>query len=106
MQIIPFLSDRSILRRDRDPQIRAHRRPVERVRAQRSDGTQHELGEIEDARRQNLHLPASSADPVSIWTTCLKDWVSAWMKVVGYGLGLGFGFGFDLGVRGGRDADG
>lgn len=25
-------------------------------------------------------------DPVSIWTTCLKEVVSAWTKVVGYGL--------------------
>ncbi|ONK81723.1 uncharacterized protein A4U43_C01F32230 [Asparagus officinalis] len=55
-------------------------------------------------------LPFSSLldvkDPVSIWTTCLKDWVSAWMKVVGYRLGFGLGLGFDLGVRGGRDVDG
>ncbi|KAJ6824320.1 uncharacterized protein M6B38_382595 [Iris pallida] len=26
---------------------------------------------------------AVSAEPVSIWTTCLNDWVSAWTKVVG-----------------------
>ncbi|KAI3809924.1 hypothetical protein L1987_19527 [Smallanthus sonchifolius] len=26
-------------------------------------------------------------DPVSIWTTCLKEVVSAWTKVVGYGFG-------------------
>lgn len=26
-----------------------------------------------------------SEDPVSIWTTCLKEEVSAWTKVVGYG---------------------
>lgn len=36
-------------------------------------------------------------DPVSIWTTCLKEWVSAWTKVVGYGLLL---LGSDLGVMG------
>lgn len=29
---------------------------------------------------------AVSEDPVSIWTTCLKEEVSAWTKVVGYGL--------------------
>ena len=29
---------------------------------------------------------AVSEDPVSIWTTCLKEFVSAWTKVVGYGL--------------------
>lgn len=29
---------------------------------------------------------AVSVDPVSIWTTCLKEVVSAWTKVVGYGL--------------------
>lgn len=47
-----------------------------------------------------------SAEPVSIWTTCLNDWVSAWMKVVGYGFGVaGVGFRFDLGVRGGREED-
>lgn len=34
---------------------------------------------------------AVSEDPVSIWTTCLKEEVSAWTKVVGYGL-----FGSDL----------
>lgn len=28
---------------------------------------------------------AVSGDPVSIWTTCLKEDVSAWTKVVGYG---------------------
>lgn len=27
-----------------------------------------------------------SEDPVSIWTTCLKEDVSAWTKVVGYGV--------------------
>lgn len=26
-----------------------------------------------------------SEDPVSIWTTCLKELVSAWTNVVGYG---------------------
>lgn len=39
---------------------------------------------------------AVSEDPVSIWTTCLKEDVSAWTKVVGYGLAdsdlvMGFG---------------
>lgn len=39
---------------------------------------------------------AVSDDPVSIWTTCLKEEVSAWTKVVGYGLAdsdlvMGFG---------------
>lgn len=39
---------------------------------------------------------AVSEDPVSIWTTCLKEEVSAWTKVVGYGLAdsdlvMGFG---------------
>jgi hypothetical protein len=29
---------------------------------------------------------AVSEDPVSIWTTCLKEEVSAWTNVVGYGL--------------------
>lgn len=29
---------------------------------------------------------AGSEDPVSIWTTCLKEEASAWTKVVGYGL--------------------
>lgn len=29
---------------------------------------------------------AVSDEPVSIWTTCLKEFVSAWTKVVGYGL--------------------
>lgn len=29
---------------------------------------------------------AVSEDPVSIWTTCLNEEVSAWTKVVGYGL--------------------
>lgn len=28
---------------------------------------------------------AVSEDPVSIWTTCLNEEVSAWTKVVGYG---------------------
>ncbi|GER48185.1 tyrosine recombinase XerS [Striga asiatica] len=31
-------------------------------------------------------IRAVSVDPVSIWTTCLKEDVSAWTKVVGYGL--------------------
>ncbi|KAI3785723.1 hypothetical protein L1987_44848 [Smallanthus sonchifolius] len=30
-------------------------------------------------------------DPVSIWTTCLKEVVPAWTKVVGYGFGSGLG---------------
>lgn len=29
---------------------------------------------------------AGLGDPVNIWTTCLKEEVSAWTKVVGYGL--------------------
>ncbi|KAI3811721.1 hypothetical protein L1987_21450 [Smallanthus sonchifolius] len=29
--------------------------------------------------------------PVSIWTACLKEVVSAWTKVVGYGFGSGLG---------------
>jgi len=39
---------------------------------------------------------AVSEDPVSIWTTCLNDDVSAWTNVVGYGLpgsDLATGFG-------------
>lgn len=39
-----------------------------------------------------------SEDPVSIWTTFLKEVVSAWTKVVGYGL---FGSGLGMGVGGG-----
>ncbi|KVI10467.1 hypothetical protein Ccrd_011146 [Cynara cardunculus var. scolymus] len=38
-------------------------------------------------------------DPVSIWTTCLKEVVSAWTKVVGYGFGSDLETG--LGVSGG-----
>lgn len=41
-----------------------------------------------------------SAEPVSIWTTCLKEEVSAWMKVVGYGL-ESVDLERDFGVRGG-----
>lgn len=48
---------------------------------------------------------AVSEEPVSIWTTCLKELVSAWTKVVGYGLAdsdlvMGFG-GWGVGVVGG-----
>lgn len=38
-------------------------------------------------------------DPVSIWTTCLKEVVSAWTKVVGYEFGSDLETG--LGVSGG-----
>ena len=38
-------------------------------------------------------------DPVSICTTCLKEFVSAWTKVVGYGFGSDLETG--LGVSGG-----
>ncbi|KAJ6364212.1 hypothetical protein OIU76_029199 [Salix suchowensis] len=34
---------------------------------------------------------AGLGDPVNIWTTCLKEEVSAWTKVVGYGGGGGGG---------------
>lgn len=43
---------------------------------------------------------AVSAEPVSIWTTCLKEEVSAWTNVVGYGFGSQV-LGMDLGVRDG-----
>lgn len=43
---------------------------------------------------------AVSADPVSIWTTCLKEVVSACTKVVGCGV-ASQAFGIDLGVNGG-----
>lgn len=39
-------------------------------------------------------------DPVSIWTTCLNEDVSAWTKVVGYGFEFGFWCKCDLGVDG------
>lgn len=49
---------------------------------------------------------AVSDEPVSIWTTCLKEEVSAWTKVVGYGLadsdlvamGLAVGIGVGVGI--------
>lgn len=41
--------------------------------------------EEEDGSEPDACL-AVSDDPVSIWTTCLKEEVSAWTKVVGYGL--------------------
>lgn len=54
---------------------------------------------------------AVSVDPVSIWTTCLKDEVSAWTKVVGYGfedsdLVMGFGGYGAAGEEGGGGAVG
>lgn len=43
-----------------------------------------------------------SEDPVSIWTTCLKEVVSAWTKVVGYGFpDSDLGVRFRVGVMGG-----
>ncbi|URE47429.1 hypothetical protein MUK42_32888 [Musa troglodytarum] len=48
---------------------------------------------------------AVSAEPVSIWTTCLKEVVSAWTKVVGHGF-ASQGFGLGLEVRGGGTGDG
>lgn len=44
-------------------------------------------------------LAAVTTEPVSIWTTCLKEEASAWMKVVGKGL-VSTDFGKDWGVRG------
>jgi hypothetical protein len=47
-----------------------------------------------------VHVGLGLGDPVNIWTTCLKEELSAWTKVVGYGLvdsdlemGLGDGSG-------------
>lgn len=43
-----------------------------------------------------------SEDPVSIWTTCLKEVASAWTKVVGYGFpDSDLGVRFRVGVMGG-----
>lgn len=44
-----------------------------------------------------------SVEPVSIWTTCLKEEVSAWTKVVGYGL---FGSDLVMGMEGSCDVGG
>lgn len=42
--------------------------------------------EEEDGSEADDCFAEVSDDPVSIWTTCLKEDVSAWTKVVGYGL--------------------